>query len=207
MIAVSLFEPIDRLVASESMMLIKTNGVRLAVAVLALVLSVSLGVNCQDTDKATITGTVIGTEQPDLFGWPMHTNRMDILYVRVEKVLKGKMTSRYIRLGYPYNEGRGPKLSEEILDGKHIWRFDVASFDEWSSTVIVSREDGDWWGKPYADPENKNKPLEEQFEIVPITQKCVPIKGFEAEAITLEQRGVIKGYFLRYGKKGPQKVN
>lgn len=168
----------------------------------------------QKDNKVTIDATVIGVEVPEM-GWPMEFEDLKIFYLRVDRVEKGKLREKYLRVAYGHNpsSNRSGILPDEMFEGKFQWRFELSAWDDFDSKVSVSRTDGDW-----VDDKKSTKvkgtdlglsgaDAKKEFTSVPMIQKCVPVKGYEAEAISMESLGVLKGYWLSFeNKKGYKKM-
>jgi len=165
-------------------------------------------------ERVRFVGQVIGSEVPNM-GWPMEFESLKIFYVRVEKVKKGSLKAKYVRIAYGHNPSNNPSstLPEAMFNGQTRWEFEVSAREEFDSSVDVSRGEGDWF-----DEKNKvkvkcaeigitkNKPDEDCFTI-PMLKKLEPIAGFEQEAISLEKLGVIAGYWLDFqNRKGFKEI-
>jgi hypothetical protein len=165
---------------------------RSILTVLAIMLAVlsCAGIACAK-ERVVIVGKVIAVEAPE-FPWPMETESVKIIYVRVERVEKGVFAGRYARIVYPYNPSSNPqsKLPEVMFDGKSLWRFQLTLRDHDAAMVIASRKDGDWLEEEKAAPAGK-----ELLE-VPIVAKAVATPGFKDETLLLERRGSITGFWL-----------
>ncbi|HKR02654.1 MAG TPA: hypothetical protein VJT09_18390 [Pyrinomonadaceae bacterium] len=178
---------------------------------LALVASDSYGMKRK---QLVVIGRVIGVEVPET-GWPMEFESVKIFYIRVERVLKGKSTAKYIRIAYGYNPSSAPQyiLPIEMFDGKTRWKFDLSEYSAFDAKVAVSKSEGDWIDTKNSKkikgseilPENDPR-RNEEFTSVPIITKCVPVAGFEKEAAILETLGVVKGYWLDFERKGFEKT-
>src|SRR2546421_6391884 len=94
------------------------------VSTLLLVVVTSNGYG-QQHKRLVVIGHVIGVEVPET-GWPMEFQSVKIFYLRIDKVLKGKSTGKYIRIAYGYNPSSAPQyiLPKEMFDGKTQWKFD-----------------------------------------------------------------------------------
>jgi hypothetical protein len=161
-----------------------------------------VGLTALAKEPVEIIGQVIGMEVPD-FGWSMHFQSLKVFYVRVEIVEKGKVSGKYIRIAYGHNPTSNPKsiLPDQMFDARTRWRFQISKWDDFDSTVDVSRIECDWF-----DTKNSKKVEGSEFESVPLLKKLVPIKGFEEEAIALEKLGKIEGYWLDFENKNGYKL-
>ena len=182
--------------------------------VLVLICSGSHVAHGQKDNKVTVVATVIGVEVPEM-GWPMEFEDLKIFYLRVDRVEKGKLREKYLRVAYGHNPSSNPSsiLPDEMFDGRFQWRFELRARDEFDSKVSVSRTEGDWVdSKNSTNVKGKDLGLsgadsEKEFTFFTMIQKCVPIKGYEAEAISMESLGVLKGYWLSFeNKKGYRRM-
>ncbi len=77
------------------------------------------------TPKLKIIGTVIGYDGSVSRSLGVAEGmKYEILLVRVDKVLKGKEKSKYIRINYVYGYDI-PPLPDEIFDGVKQWSFEL----------------------------------------------------------------------------------
>jgi hypothetical protein len=157
----------------------------------------------QNQKRIVVTGQVIGVEVPES-GWAMEYEMVKIFYLRIEKVLKGKTVSNYIRIAYGYNPSSAPEriLPQDLFSGKNIWKFKLSRWDMFDAKVGVSKSEGDWVVKNKetikgADflPENDPR-KDDEFTSFTIIRKCVPLIGYEKEAVILETLDIVKGYWL-----------
>lgn len=183
------------------------------VFIFALVPSVGFG---QPNEQLIVAGRVIGVEQPER-GWAMEFESVKIFYLRIDKVLKGKSNSKYIRIAYGYNPSSSPQhiLPEEMFNGKTHWKFNLYERENFDKKVSVSKSEGDWYDRKYSgtikgidflpdDDSLKNKELE--VWTTEITPKCVPIAGYEKQVAALEKLDLVKGYWLDFEGKHFEKT-
>ncbi|GEM_PF-5140778 len=185
---------------------------------LIILFLVFLNVNCfgQQSKELVVKGRVIAVEQPE-FGWAMEFESVKIFYLRIEKVLKGKIASKYIRIAYGYNPSSSPKyiLPEKMFNGKTSWKFNLYEREEFDKKVADRKSKVDSTNSKIdknitdsifeALPEDirSNSKLIVGQPIEPIYES---ILGYEKEAATLETLGVIKGYWLDFEPKGYKKL-
>lgn len=169
----------------------------------------------QDSDDSVVIGTVLGLKRPDLMGWIMHRRHLDEYYVRVDKVVKGTVSSKYIVIGYPYND-EDKALPSDILSNKYRWKFRIGRMAEWDQTAVPIL--GEAKVKEPAKSTEKADQItqeliedlklgENTFTIVPVTYWIDTVKGFETEAASLEKLGKLKAYFLGRDKGNPKRLN
>jgi len=158
--------------------------------------------HAQKTAKAVeivkIKGTIICKEEPDTM-WPMHYAQLQVFDVRVDRVLKGTLPAKYLRVGFGHNPRNDPSagLPEILRHGKISGEFLLASFEDLDGQVQISRKDRDWIQIGSDSTPDSNG---ETWFPMSITPKCVPTAAYREEAISLENRGLLKGFFIEKWK-------
>jgi hypothetical protein len=168
---------------------------------LAIFHAAPLSARCKSRNKRiTVRASVIGIEVPES-PWAGEFQSVKILYLKIQRVLKGHEDAKYIRVAYGYNPSSGPEniLPEEMFDGKSAWEFHLSRSDTFDGKLEVSRRQGDWLDEANRHEDGNNF-------LIPVKPKCVPTSGHQPEALLLEQMQAVKGYWLDWKnfKKAPR---
>lgn len=166
--------------------------------------SSSLG---QRHKRLVIVGSVICVQRPDL-GWPMEFESLEIFYVRIDKVVKGKSSSKYIRIAYGHNPTSQPQynLPLEIFKEKARWKFELSEAPNFDGRAPVSSSLPDETKVKVSDLLPPEYPRIEELRASVATMRCVSVVGLEGEAATLETKGTMKGYWLDFDRKSFKKL-